>query len=163
MSDYWRPVPGYPNYLVSRRGEVWSLVRHKALAQVEGERGYLLVNLYRGGRPKNFLIHRLVADAFLGPIPWGMQVNHKNGKKWDNHVENLEIITAEENREHAQRTGLILRGEANPSSRLTEQKVREIRRLRAEGVRVQDIAYQFGVSEKAVYWACRRLTWRHVE
>src|SRR5689334_12003525 len=78
-SDAWRPVAGYPNYQVSCRGEVMSLVRNRLLAQAHGKRGYLLVNLYRDGKPTNALVHRLVAAAFIGVIPDGWQVNHKDG------------------------------------------------------------------------------------
>ena len=162
MVDYWGLIPGYPNYLVSRRGEVRSLVRNRLLSQVEGERGYMLVNLYSNGRPKHFLVHRLVAAAFLGPIPPGHQVNHKDADKTNNHLENLEIVTPEQNRAHAARHGLIRVGEANPSARLTEEDVRAIRKLRDEGLRVRDIAHKYDVSERTVYLIGRRLTWRHV-
>jgi hypothetical protein len=163
VDDYFRPVPGYPNYLVSRRGEVWSIARRKMLSQVEGRRGYMLVNLYRGGRVRNFLVHRLVAMTFIGRIPPGKQINHRDGDKRNNRADNLEIVTPEENREHAKRTGLVVRGEDNPSARLSEKDVLAIRRMRAEGVRVRDIANTYDVSERTVYMLCRRKTWRHVE
>jgi len=161
-SDDWRPVPGYPNYQVSSRGQVRSLVRHKLLAQVQGKRGYLLVNLYRDGKPKNFLVHRLVALAFIGVIPAGWQVNHRDGDKRNNDVRNLEIVTVEQNRAHAVKQGLMCRGEANHTAKLKEAEVRDIRRQRAEGVRVRDIARYYDLSERAIYLICRRLTWRHV-
>src|SRR4051794_37680931 len=120
QSDFWRTVPGFPNYQVSRNGEVRSLVRNKLLAQVKSKRGYLLVNLYRDGRPKNFLVHRLVVTAFLGAIPLGRQVNHRDGDKSNNCVENLEVVTQQENLRHAAETGLLRVGEANPKAKLTE-------------------------------------------
>jgi hypothetical protein len=162
MNDYFRAVPGFPNYLVSRQGEVWSIARKKMLVQVQGERGYMHVTLYRNGHGRNFLVHRLVVLAFVGRIPRGKQVNHIDGDKLNNDIQNLEIVTPEQNREHAKRTGLIVRGEDNPSSRLTEKDVQEIRQLRADGVRVRDIANRFDISERTVYMACRRKTWRHV-
>jgi hypothetical protein len=162
QNDYWRGVPGYPNYQVSRRGEVRSLKRGKLLAQVAGKRGYLLVNLYRDGRPKNFLVHRLVATAFIGAIPEGWQVNHKDGDKHNNDVDNLEIVTAEQNRQHAVRRGLMRRGEVNAKAKLTEEEVRDVRRRRAAGEKVRHIAGHYDLSERAVYLICRRLTWRHV-
>lgn len=161
-NDYWRPVAGYPNYQVSRGGEVRSIKRGKLLAQARGRRGYAVVNLYRWGQAKCFLVHRLVAAAFLGIIPPGWQINHLNGDKECNEVGNLEIVTAEENRQHAVRQGLVLRGEANPRAKLTEADVRDIRRQRAEGVRVRDIARYYDLSERAVYLICRRLSWKHV-
>jgi hypothetical protein len=137
-------------------------VRNKLLAQVRGKRGYLLVNLYRDGKPKNFLVHRLVAAAFLGTIPPNWQVNHKDGDKSNNDVRNLEIVTAEENRAHALRHGLMRRGEANHTAKLTEADVTDIRRQRAKGVQVRKIANHYDVSERAIYLVSRRLTWKHV-
>lgn len=162
QDDHWRLVPGYANYLVSRRGEVKSLTRNKLLAQTENRRGYHLVNLYREGRPRNFLVHRLVASAFLGVIPPGRQVNHKDGNKHNNGLENLEVVTPEQNRLHAKQHGLIRRGERNPRAKLTEADVKEIRRLRADGVRVWEIARRYGMAERSIYLLCRRLTWQHV-
>jgi hypothetical protein len=161
--DIWRNVPGYPNYQVSRDGQVRSLTRHKPLAQAENKRGYHLVNLYRDGRPKNFLVHRLVAAAFLAVIPEGWEVNHKDGNKHNNHLENLEIVTPEQNRLHAKRHGLIRRGERNPRAKLTESQVRDIRRRRAEGESVTLLARRYEVCERAVYLICRRETWRDLD
>jgi HNH endonuclease/NUMOD4 motif len=160
--DFWRPISGYPNYQVSRSGQVQSLTRNRLLAQVRGPRGYYTVNLYRNGRPRCCLVHRLVAAAFLGVIPAGWQVNHMDGRKDNNCLDNLEIVTAEANRLHAQRKGLLRVGEANHKARLTENNVRDIRRMRAESVRVRYIARQYDVSERAIYLVCRRLTWKHV-
>src|SRR5436305_1185025 len=97
----WRNVPGYPNYQVSRYGQVRSLVRHKLLALFQSKRGYLHVNLYRDGKAHNCLVHRLVAMAFIGVIPPGWEVNHKDGDKGNARLENLEIVTREENKRHA--------------------------------------------------------------
>jgi hypothetical protein len=161
-SNDWRPVPGFCNYQVSSKGEVRSLNRGKLLRQVKGHRGYRQVTLYSNGRAKCCLVHRLVAEAFLGVIPAGWQVNHINGDKECNDVSNLEVVTAEENLQHAVRHGLVLRGEANPRARLTEADVRDIRRQRAEGVRVRTIARHYDLSERQVYLICRRLSWKHV-
>lgn len=50
--------------------------------------------------------HRYIAEKYIGPIPIDYVVNHKNGLKWDNRVENLEIVTQSQNRRHALDTGL---------------------------------------------------------
>lgn len=69
--------------------------------------GYEAVNLIDlCNRRKTYNVHRLVAETFLGKIPTNMQVNHINGNKFDNRLENLEIVTPSENSLHAFRTGL---------------------------------------------------------
>nr|AHZ45653.1 bacteriophage T7-related protein [uncultured bacterium] len=164
QTDYWRDVPGYVgHYQVSRFGEVRSVKRNKLLALVPTPQGYFQVNLYRNGRVRNHLAHRLVAAAFIGPIPPGHVVNHINADKRCNDVENLEIVTPEENRDHAKRSGLLRRGEENPKAKLTEAEVKTIRLLREEGLRVRSIANRYDITDKAVYDICNRISWRHVE
>ena len=94
--------------------------------------GYLGARLYNGGDEKNVTVHRAVALTFLGPSN-GLTVNHKNGNKRDNRIENLEWMTRSGNITHAYRTGLKkaapLRGEAHPNTKLKDEDVREIRRL----------------------------------
>ncbi len=165
MDDGWRDVEHYPGYQVSREGQVRTLKRGgKLLAQVEGSRGYMRVNLYRDGKAKHFLVHRLVAAAWLGPIPPGKQVNHRDGAKSNNTLSNLEIITAEANRAHALRHGFFCsKGEANPRAKLKESDVVEIRRCLAAGVRVRDLAIRYDLSDRAIYLVWRRKTWSHVD
>jgi hypothetical protein len=74
------------------------------------------VNLYRDGKPQHFYVHRLVAEAFIGPIPEGFEVNHKDGCKTNANADNLEIVTARQNIQHAIRLGLMssMRGSRGP-------------------------------------------------
>jgi HNH endonuclease/NUMOD4 motif len=158
----WRPVAGFPNYVVSRTGQVWSIPRNRALKQTRNRRGYLLVSLYRGGRAKSYLVHRLIASAWIGPIPDGYEVNHRNGKKNQNDVNNLEIVTPQQNREHALRYGLIRRGADNPRARLTESIVKSIRLRAAGGETIRRLAREFDVAEKTISLVINRKTWKHV-
>jgi hypothetical protein len=166
VEDVYRDVPNYSGlYQVSRTGEIRGLKRGKVLCQVLGYRGYLRVNLYDGeGGVKHHLVHRLVAAAWLGPIPPGHQVNHIDGNKLNNVLSNLEVITAEANFQHAQRHGLLCtKGESNPKAKLTEAKVQEMRQLRSNGVSVRELAKRFNVSVRTVYLVVGRRTWGHVE
>src|SRR5262245_59454121 len=166
MRERWHSIPGYEGlYEASDRGRVRGIKRRRVLALVKGRRGYLHVNLYRDGRAKNKLVHRLVLASFAGPIRLGWEVNHKDGDKTNNELSNLEQMTGEQNREHARAQGLFKPrlGEDNKSSKLTEAQVREIRRLRKERMPVQEIAWRFRVSQGAVYSILKRKTWRHVE
>jgi len=103
-----------------------------------------------------------MAAAWIGPIPDGYEVNHRNGRKDQNDVNNLEIVTPQENREHAMRYGLIRRGEDNPRARLTESSVRDIRRRHAAGETIRRLAREFDLAKKTISLVINRKTWKHV-
>ena len=105
----FEPIGGYPNYLVSPDGIVVSICKNKPKQlKFRDVNGYKRVVLYSSdSKPKDTLVHRIVAQTFLG-ICEGLEVNHKSGIKSDNRVENLEIVTKSENVKHAHQTGLIV-------------------------------------------------------
>jgi hypothetical protein len=144
-------------------------------------RGYLRVAMSRGGKRVDRLVHQMVAEAFLGPRPDGLQVNHISGHKAENGVENLEYVTPSQNIRHAYGAGLRTplpaktpkqrrwrfavpwtQGESHGLATITEKDVKEIRRLYADGVRNVQIAAILGISKNVVSdVACGR-SWKHV-
>jgi len=113
--------------------------------------GYLRVGLYKGGIFHTHRIHKIVTSAFIGPCPEGKQVNHIDGNKRNNHVGNLEYVTLSENRHHAYDAGLASNyGTNNPSSKLTEEDVHEIRRVLAEGATQISVAASYGVCASTI-------------
>jgi len=110
--------------------------------------GYLQIRGMVDGKRIYGFAHRLVWQHFRGNIPDGMVMNHKNGIKDDNRLENLEVVTYSENMRHAYRTGLASEwGERNPAAKLTDRQVEQIRFLYATGDHLQiDLAKQFGVA-----------------
>ena len=119
--ERWKPVSSFGGrYLVSNCGNVISLprkkkqnnggtqlVKEKELSKSVNRKGYLTVHLSYDGYSKRTQIHRLVAEEFI-PNPGGkLQVNHIDGNKQNNRVENLEWCTGTENMRHAVHTGLL--------------------------------------------------------
>lgn len=107
MTELWKDVQGYEGlYKVSNLGNVYSCKRNKLLKKYFpdlglGATGYNLVGLYKDGKQKMFVVHRLVAQAFIdNPLNLPV-VNHKDGNKRNNTVENLEWCTQKENVAHA--------------------------------------------------------------
>lgn len=123
-TEYWKPIEGYEGlYEISSLGRVKNLGKHYKISSYGHERimrsnpriaslhydntGYLTVALTKNGKCKSYSIHRLIAKAFIpNNDPSKTQVNHKNGLKDDNRIENLEWCTPKENTIHAHQHGL---------------------------------------------------------
>lgn len=102
--EEWRDVVGYENkYLASKNGSVRSIQGKKQrVLKPFNRNGYQCVRLGDGnGNIKTLYIHRLVAAAFIGAIDEGMHINHKDGNKQNNNIDNLEIVTPRDNILHS--------------------------------------------------------------
>lgn len=118
-----KDIKGYEKlYAVTEDGKVWSYPkipqnpkgRWMKLNLDHG--GYPMLSLSKNRNSKCYSVHRLVAETYLKRKDNSLQVNHKNGNKLDNRVENLEWCTAQENTNHAEKIGLRnYKGRGNPN------------------------------------------------
>lgn len=178
MQEEWKPVVGFEDrYLVSNCGQVqmlgrWIAVGHggkrwlaaKTKVPQETTRGYLETTFKVGRRDKHFLIHRLVALAFL-PNPNGLpQVNHKDGDKLNNHASNLEWCSSKENCDHARREKLYeqARGQGAGGAKLTDLQVIEIRSRLAAGETHTAIALDYPVQRTVISRIASGTRWASV-
>ena len=185
--EIWITVRGFEGlYDVSNLGRVRSLPRIKTWKRknvickqpVDGKiliqkpigkkKKYLGVELcdksVDSNHHKTALVHRLVAEAFI-PNPEGKKdVNHKDGNTRNNCVENLEWATRKENINHAFQTGLNKTyGMNHPSSKVTEDQVKEMREMYKEGEKGRGyiaISRIYGISPSTVKNIVRGKTWK---
>lgn len=164
-----KPVSCAIGYSVSKCGTVISHHRLEpfALKPCRHPQGYLKVVLKVDGGYKNFLVHRLVMLAWVGPCPKGAVTNHINGDKTDNRLENLEYCTQSYNMAHSYATGLSPKpptrcGENAPKAKLTEEQVIALRNSAATGTSLKELARTFGITSPTVSKIVLRQTWRHI-
>lgn len=169
--EVWRSVPmteGY--YEASTYGRIRRAIPSRGakpgriMAQRANNSGYLLVMLWIKNKATCRLAHRLVADAFLGPLSDQIEVNHIDCCKTNNRIENLELVTRSENLHHASETYGAYRGKRNAQTKLNEQQVRDIRSLHSSsGLGYKKIGKMFGVSWGAIRDIIKRHSWAWVE
>jgi len=97
------------NYMVDKQGNVYSKKRNKILSPKENHDGYLRIQLWKANKCEYVSIHRLIAETFIENVDNKPFVNHIDGNKQNNNVENLEWCTQKENIKHAFDTGLSTR------------------------------------------------------
>ena len=161
--EVWKQIEGYPGYEISNFGRVKSSLYYNGtnerILKQRISKGYCRVLLIKDKGRYSKQVHRLVGLAFIGNPENKPQINHKDGVKTNNHVDNLEWATAKENRLHAAKNGLTAKGERNANSKLTEEDIIKIRSMEESQ---RNIAAMFGVSHTLIRNIRRLKTWKHV-
>lgn len=157
----WREISGYPNYFVSETG----LVRHgdKFLKPSIKQNGYEYLNL---ANHTKYYVHRLVASAFIPNLELYRCVNHKDGKKRNNNVSNLEWCSHAHNNRHAFLMGLkkptIRNGILNALAKFTDAEVLSIRNGYSSKTTFAEIGRKYNVHYSTIADIINRKTWRHI-
>jgi hypothetical protein len=134
-------------------------------AEQKVKNGYLRVSLRINHKSYQVLAHRLVWQYFYGDIPEELEINHLNGVKDDNRLDNLEIVTTSENNKHGYRIGVKVpfRGEEAPWAKLTEHQARTIKALAQRGRFSQRrIGERYGVHKATVSDILCGRRWQHL-
>lgn len=154
-------IPDTNSYFVDKEGNIYSKISGeiKTLSQIGDGGGYLTVRIKKRGVCKRYKVHRLIAETFLPNFHSSPQVNHKNGVKTDNRVENLEMCTAQDNIKHAIAFGL-----SNPrlSAQHCEITFEIAEQIRQSSLDARQAAEYFGISRRTIYDVRAYKTWNRV-
>ena len=152
--EIWKEVEGTEGcYFVSNYGNIKN--QKRILKQSPTIRGYLSVKVFQGRKSS----HRLVAIAFIPNPDNKEQVNHKDGNKQNNHVDNLEWMTGTENQRHSWETGLRKKrfGEQSPRSKVSDATRKEIADKHASGATIISLAKEYDFTSTNIIRIVKKL------
>lgn len=165
MEEIWVDIEKYNGkYKISNLGNVWCDTRKWVCGSYKSHReipagimktwnsvyGYKFVDLHINNKIKKIAVHRLVAMHFLDNTNNLPMVNHIDGNKTNNSVDNLEWCSGDYNMKHAVETGLIVSGEKNKKRLLSNAEADEVRKIYNIIKDQRTIAKVYGVSQQTI-------------
>lgn len=167
MKESWRMIPSFPDYAVSTHGRVRRISPGKRthcgfILKPRLKNGYLRIELRLNNKPRAVFVHRLVLEAFKGPLPIGCCVDHIDFIRTNNKLKNLRYVTPRTNTHHSQQAGRLVHGERVWTNKLSEEDVKQILRTpktRHSGI---DLARRFHVTKECISAIRLRKNWKHI-
>ena len=169
-TEQWKTLKRFPNYAASNLGRIKRIsrgTRTKPNLILKGiqSRGYRMVSLFHSGHRTVARVGRLVLEAFVSICPTSCEINHLDGNKANDQLDNLEWCTHLDNMIHASKTRLMnpCKGQSHGRSKLTEDDVKNIRNIWASRKRTQTaIAKQYNVCASTIGRIIDYKRWRHI-
>ena len=167
QTEVWKDIPNFPGYQASTEGRIRSVdrfvrkkgasvpvhIKGRILSPEDDGRGYKHVSLRIDPdiKAKSYYVHRLVLETFSAEHDeHKTDVNHIDGDKGNNRLDNLEWCTRSENNYHAYNTGLHICGEDHPQAKYSTELISTIRRRHANGERVCDLSREYGIPHQYI-------------
>lgn len=169
MKEIYKDIIGYEGfYQVSNLGNVKRLNyrnsgKERCLKNYLSHIGYYKICLSKNSKVITVNVHRIISQAFIPNPENKSQVNHKDGNKLNNNVENLEWVTSKENTQHAHNIGLIntSKGEDRNFSKLTEKQVLEIRKIGKLKTQIE-LSRIYNVNQSLISYVLNNKIWKHI-
>ena len=153
-------IKGFEDYEISKIGVIRKKSNKYIKSQYLNDRGYYMVTLTKNKKQYPVRVHRILAKCFIDRVYGKNIINHKDGDKLNNNIENLEWCTQAENMKHAIDMGLTNNvGENNGMAKLNQEKVNEIKQLLKNGNTQQSIADNYSVSRACIQKIKEGRTW----
>ena len=152
LGEIWKDIKNYEDeYEVSNLGRVRNKKTKRILKPFLNNGGYQIVHLCKNGKSKNYSVHRLVYEAFIGEIPEGMQVNHKDENKQNNILSNIDtLMTPKQNSNYGTHNERMAKSKSKPVIQKT---------LQGEVVKIwpstREIQRQLGYGQGYISDCCR--------
>lgn len=180
MKEIWKNIPEYEGfYQASNLGRIRSILRPKTLGgilrPILDTGGHLQIGLYKNGKQKRLLIHRLILETFISPCPSGMECRHLDGNPVNNKLNNLKWGTHSENSQDSIKHGTFFHpdnsGSNNGHAILRESDVHKIRKLLQSGrngrsgqkYSQKEISKMFNVHRYTISMIVTGKTWKHLQ
>jgi len=165
MKEIWKDIEGYADlYRISNYGNVYSFGNSKNVkpSKMKGwinKYGYRMVDLYKDKKCKHHFVSRLVAQHFIDNSENKKQVNHIDGDKLNNRVNNLEWVTGQENKEHAVKLKLHPHNETHGMAKLTNE---DVKKIRLSTLKNSEIAKLYNVTRNHIARIKKYKLWRNL-